>query len=512
MTTQTVQELFGDINTRLAAIGESVSEEKLKTMINERLDQLLTDETFVRKMRFGSTAGTPKLVGSKFARWGLGVADVEWLMDVLESAQRVGRSPGPSEELRNAFKEISEAVYIPEAQVREMDRKAIDNLFPRIPRAWLHGRDQALHAQGRYEEMEAYQRALAAAGQRTADSGSTGAMDTAESGYGSQLVGAQYVRDLWDGARAESRIFALLDTFEMTDPTAYLPVEADLPEMLFVAENTIRDPSVYTPKKTGSQRVQVDAKKFVIHQIWSGEMEEDSIIPLVAYYRRQAQLSLAHYSDSLVLNGDTTTGGAQINTSSDPAATEKHYLALDGIRHVGLVDNTGNQKDMSGAAITFDALLHARGRMIDATYLFDWGHPNRAEDLVYAAEPNTADAIALLAEFITIDKFGSNATVLTGQVGRIGQHPLIPSMALSKTLATGFVHASTGNNYGVVVPFNRRGFKIGWRRRIKVETERIAATDQSRIVYSLRLGMGRYSPTGAVGGIECADIVFDILL
>ena len=158
MSTQTVQELFNDINTRLATIGESVSEEKLKALINERLDQLLTDEKFVRKMRFGQ-AGEPKLSGSKFARWGLGVADIEWLFDVLESAQRVGRSPGPSEELRNAFKEISEAVYIPEAQIREMDRKAIDNLFPRIPRAWLAGRDQALHAEGRYEEMAAYQRA-----------------------------------------------------------------------------------------------------------------------------------------------------------------------------------------------------------------------------------------------------------------------------------------------------------------------------------------------------------------
>ena len=46
------------------------------------------------------------------------------------------------------------------------------------------------------------------------------AMDTAESGFGQQLVGAQYVAELWRGARASSRIFALIPTFEMTDPTA----------------------------------------------------------------------------------------------------------------------------------------------------------------------------------------------------------------------------------------------------------------------------------------------------
>jgi len=345
---------------------------------------------------------------------------------------------------------------------------------------------------------------------RTADSGSTGAMDTADSGYGSSLIGAQYVRDLWEAARAESRVFGLIDAFEMTDPVAYLPVEADLPELLFVTENTIRDATAYTPKKTGSNRVTVTAYKFIIRQIWSGEMEEDSIVPFIPYLRRQAQISLAHYCDSAVLNGDTTTGGAQLNTSSDPAGTEKHYLAFDGIRHVGLVDNTGNQKDMSGGAITFDALLKARGRMIDSTYLFDWGHPTRPEDLVYVAEPNTADAVALLGEFITVDKFGNNATVLNGQVGRIGQHPFISSMALGKTLATGLIHASTGNNYGVVVVFNRRGFKVGWRRRVKLETDRMVSTDQTQMVYSLRMGFGRYSPTGAASGIECADIVFDI--
>jgi len=129
---------------------------------------------------------------------------------------------------------------------------------------------------------------------------------------------------------------------------------------------------------------------------------------------------------------------------------------------------------------------------------------------VYAAEPTTADAIALLDEVLTLDKMGPAATVLTGQQGRIGPHPLISSMALSKTLNTGFVHASTGNNYGVVVPFNRRAFKVGWRRRIKVESERLIGTDQTQMVYSLRLGFGRYSPTGAASGIEGADVIFNI--
>ena len=500
MGTEVQEQVLRDIGERLAALGESVSEERIRGIVQGYLDEVLANPggELIRKMRFGG-GGDARLAGSKFARWGLGVADVEFLHDLMEAGQRSGMTRrGPSEELQQAFRDITEAVYLPEDEVRRIDQRAIDNLFPRVPAAWLFGSDRELQARGQWWRTQAYQAALRA-------------MDTAESGYGSQLIGAQYVGDLWEGARTESRVFNLLNTFEMTDPTAYLPVEADLPEMLWVSESTANNSSAYSTVKTGSNRVAVSARKFVIHQMWSGEMEEDSIIPFVPFLRRQAMLSLAHYADSLVLNGDTTnaaTGNINLD-DADPADT-KHYLAFDGVRHVGLVDNTANQKD-AGGAITYDMLKQQQTRMIDRTYLMDWGHPTRPEDLVYVAEPATADAIALLDEVITVDKFGANATVLTGQVARIGQHPLITSIAMSLTEADGKVSNTAGNNTkGQVVAFNRRGLVVGWRRRVKLETERIPASDQWRMVYSLRLGLGRFTPTGAASGIEWADVIYNI--
>jgi hypothetical protein len=408
---------------------------------------------------------------------------------------------GPSEELRNTFSAISEAMYLPQEEIQKIDKRALDGLFPRIPIQWFYGKDRELVKKGAWELTQAYQQAIRA-------------MDTAESGYGSQLVGAQYVSDLWSGARRENRIFSLLDSFEMTDPTAYVPVEVDIPEMTFVGESTTYNASNYGTVKTGSQRVQIDAKKFIIHQMWSGEMEEDSIIPFIPFLRRQAQLSLGYYPDSLVLNGDTTnaaTGNINLD-DADPADT-KHYLAVDGIRHVGLVDNTANQKDMAGAEITYKEMLAARGRMVDAANKVDWGHPIDPSDLIYVADVDTADQLAALDVVITVDKYGAGATIRTGELGMIGRHPLIGSLAVSKTEADGKVSTTGANNIrGQVVVFNRRGFKVGWRRRVKLETERIPATDQSRLIYSLRLGFGRFSPTGAASGIEAADVIFNILL
>lgn len=504
----TIEELMQDIKQRLDAMKADFSEEKIRGMVTQYLSALDDNDPIVRKMRFGKNETPAPLIGTKYARWNLAIEDIEFLFDLQESLRGQKRVDsdaggsmyeGPSEGLRNTWNAVSKAIYLPMETVREIDRKAIDNLFPRVPVSAFFGKDRELAARGAWQETQAYQAAMRA-------------MDSAESGYGSQLVGAGYVRDLWTAARAESRLMGLIDTFEMTDPTVYLPVEVDIPELLFVGESTAANSSNYTTVKTGSNRVSVSAKKFVIHQMWSGELEEDSIIPFIPFLRRQAQLSLAHYGDSLVANGDDTnaaTGNINLD-DADPADT-KHYLAFDAIRHAGLVDNTNNSKDMAGP-ITFAELRNVKARMLDTTYLHDWGHPNDPSDLIYAADPTTADQIATLDEVINW-KIQAGQQLLNGQVSQVLGHPVIAAMAISKTEADGKVSTTGSNNVkGQVMSFNRRGAKWGWRRRVKLETERIPATDQTRLVYSMRAGLGRYTPTGAASGIEWADVIRDISL
>lgn len=106
----------------------------------------------------------------------------------------------------------------------------------------------------------------------------------------------------------------------------------------------------------------------------------------------------------------------------------------------------------------------------------------------------------------------NQATLFNGQVTKVFGHPVIASIALKKSDTTGYVDADTaGNNlYGSIVTFNRNGLKWGWRRRIQVETTRKAEVDQNYIISSLRLGLGRFTPTGAASGIEWADITYYI--
>lgn len=480
--------LLRDVAARLDSIQHNNLTEKQVKEIAEGIvkNAQQDDPEAYRKMRFGQADAS--LLGSKFARHNLTASDIEMLYDITKAAQNAHMGPGPSTELTNAFNAVSKATYMDEATVKSIDKTAIDNMFPRVRKGI------ATKA-----ELDAY----------------TKAMDSQESGAGQQLIGAQYAADLWEAARPVSRVFSLVDTFEMTAPTAYLPVEADIPEMLFVSESTtpLAFTTPYTASNTGSNRVQVDARKFVIHQIWSGELEEDSIIPFLPFLRRQAALAIGHYSDSLVLNGDTVTAASGNVNSNDaaPAAT-RHYLAFDGLRKAGLVNNTANSLALGGA-ITYNALRNQLNRMIDVTRFHDWGHPINPEDLVFITDPRTAEQINQLDEVLTIDKYGPGATVLTGELARIGRNPLISSMAMSLTPSNGLVSATPANNIrGQVVCANMRGLKAGWRRRIKVETERMIGSDQARIVYSMRMGLGRFTPTGAASGIEFVDVLSNIIL
>jgi len=504
MNTNELGTMLNDVQARLKSLPEHVTsddafEKRAAAIARQIVEAAINDPSseFHRKLKFAGSE--PRIAGSKFARHGLTASDVEFLYDLQMAERANGRGRGPSADLENAFKSISDAVYMPESDVRAIDQRALDNLFPRIPVASYAGADRDLAAKGMWWATDAY---------RTATKAS---MDTTQSGYGNQIIGAQYVRDLWMAARTESRVFALLNSFEMTDPVAYLPVEADLPEMLLYGESTSSTQSPNPSVNSGTNRVSITAQKLGFNQYWSGEMDEDSLIPFVPFLRQQLAVATAHYMDSLVLNGDTTTASTgNINLVDSTPGSTKHYLAFNGIRRVGLTDNTGNSKNANGA-LTYSLLKEQQKRMRNDTYLQDWGHPTNPADLVYVCDPDTADKAAMLDEVITVDKFGTNATVLTGQIGRVGQNALITSMAMAKTNATGNVSNTSANNTkGQVVAFNRNGFKVGYRRRVRVETWRDIRTDQNVLALYVRVGFGRYSPTGAASGIDAADVLYNI--
>ena len=421
------------------------------------VESIIKSGDIARKIKFAGDANTHN---SKFA--GLTSGDIQLLHQIMKAGQSMGKR-GPSEELERAYNHVSKNFI------------------------W--------NVKGNFAP---YRKAT---------------QNEGAAGYGQELIGVQYVSELWDAARQDSRVFGLLDTFQMNAPQAYLPVVADLPEPILFAENTTENSFVAGTGRAGSNRVLVTAKKMLINQIWTYELEEDAIIPFLPFLRAELAASLAFYSDSVILNGDTTNAATgNINSDDADPADTKFYLAFDGIRHVGLVDNTANGVDCAGA-LSLAKLASLKGKMIDSTYLIDWGHPVRSSDLVFVCDPQTADRLAQLDQVVTVDKFGPQAGVLNGQVGNILGSPVISTMAMGLTEADGKISATAANNTkGQLVAFNRNAFKVGLKGGLSIELERMPGMQQSRLVAGFRLGLGRYAPSGSASSIEGASVLYNITL
>lgn len=420
--------------------------------------QNLAQEQTARRLPVAD-AGT---AGSKFA--GLSGSDVAFLHDLVKSGAVLGLKP--SEELANAAKALNRPALITPASKH-------GNFRP-----WTKA-----------------------------------TLNEGASGYGQQLVPVQYVSELWDAARERSKLFGLIRSFEMTAPSAYLPVAADLPEPDLVSENTTANSFRAETSRAGSNNVAVTAKTMLFNQVFTEELEEDSLIPFVPFLREMLANAVAFYSDAVILNGDTTNAATgNINSDDADPADTKYYLAFDGLRHVGLVDNTANGSDCGGA-LSLAKLAALKGLMVDKTYLIDWGHPANADDLIFVCDPGSADAIGLLDQAVTVDKFGPQAGVKVGQVANILGNPVIATMAMGLTEADGKISATAANNTkGQVVLLNRQAFAVGIRKEISFDLVRDPRMGQISLVSRFRLGFGRYAPSGSASSINGAAVLYNISL
>ena len=97
--------------------------------------------------------------------------------------------------------------------------------------------------------------------------------------------------------------------------------------------------------------------------------------------------------------------------------------------------------------------------------------------------------------FQTMDKVGPNATLLSGQIGLIGQTPVLVSDAFP-TKAGGAATASTNIGAICVAPAN---FIAGSQRGLRMDTQELVETQRRVMVASLRTGMTQLSTVNGMG-------------
>ena len=311
-----------------------------------------------------------------------------------------------------------------------------------------------------------------------------------QTGFGDEWVPDLWSQQIWHKARQDNTILPLFQSIEMPSNPFELPIEGTDPTVYFVPESqdeahlTLAAGNPIPDSKVGSGKVTLSAKKLALRVGFSSELVEDAVIPVLNIYREQAVRAIADSIDHVLLNGDTTTSGTG-NINSDhaaPAGTSK-VLALNGLRHLPLVDKTANALNLNGAPTL--------AKMREARFKMPGKYAARPSDLAWLVDSGTYAALLSINEFLTMDKAGPLATAQTGQIGFVDGIPVFVSAEMPLSEADGKVGSGT-NDKGTALCAYRPGWYVGYRRKIAVSVDYLSYYDSYQLTATVRLAFVRF--------------------
>jgi hypothetical protein len=321
------------------------------------------------------------------------------------------------------------------------------------------------------------------------------------SSYGTEWVGTAYSAMIWEKIRADCRVAAMIPSDVIPDgySSMYWPLESTDLSFYKVPEATAGDATLHVPaatvasSKLGTAQKQITVGKLGARGVYSGEMEEDSLIRFAPQLRTQLQKTGTEYLESLIIDGDTeTTVATNINiidgATGTPAATD-WFLLTNGFRKLALVTNAANSRSAGGSLVIED---YAQTLKLMGTAGIAAADPSQ---LAFVVDGNVHYANMLLPEVKTKD-VNSAATVENGFVTRFFGVPVMPSWQMHRqsakrmTNAAGKITSSDGGNlYGEIIAVRWDQWKQAYKRRMTLTTTYVANADVYEIVALMRWGL-----------------------
>jgi hypothetical protein len=315
--------------------------------------------------------------------------------------------------------------------------------------------------------------------------------------YGDEWVGVAYSNALWEAIRAATFVADKLPKIEVPPghESIVIPLESGDPTFYKVSEATDTGTSGWpnatiTSSQMGTAQKTLSLVKMGARVLWSGELEEDSLIPFVAQLRMQLQKGGAEQLEHAIIDGDTaTTASTNINDIGGTPGGSEMYLLFNGFRKSCLVTTTANSR--SGGAITDVDFLETLKLMGTAGL-------NGADvtKVAFIQDGNVRWKTLEIATVKTRDVF-SSPTIENGALNGIWGYPVYTSYQMHRTSSVRKANTdgkvdettTTNNTTGSILAVRWDQWMLGYRRRMTMETTRIARADTTEIVALARLGL-----------------------
>jgi len=302
------------------------------------------------------------------------------------------------------------------------------------------------------------------------------------SGTGDELVPTGMAGEMWDDFFAASRIAGDLPSQPMpTDPfdiTLGFGTRTWRKGSQGIASSVA---DVATAKSTLTSTEQITEDN------WTYNLDEDSVIAMMPALRANLAQSGGEQMDRFIVNADATaTSTGNINLDDSTPDADSYYLSegQDGMRHLALVDNTGQGSDASGAVsdTVMTTLLAKLGK-----YGLDYNSCRIVPDI------KTYLAMLGMSNVVTFDKYGSAATIVSGELARYRGIPVIPSAVVPLTEADGKCSVTGASNVkGQILAYNRNFWRLGFRRGLTIEVDRLIQRRLLIMVTSFRIAIAAH--------------------
>lgn len=305
-----------------------------------------------------------------------------------------------------------------------------------------------------------------------------GSWDTIEDGAGGGSLGSQD----WIGMQYATSVIPVKDVIPRVAGVFPVVLKAKgssatrLPSITADEDATIEGEATAYTDLTGaapnissppSSFIEIDPRiKHSKGWLMSTEMTEDAVIDMLPYAQQYVTLILRKSIDRAVLNGQSVDEAAMDGTNG--------WTCANAYRGASVGTSNNSLRRYSHVTLSGSTELDAGGSPLDSSMIFQarkklgvWGET--AEDVVVI--PNILAYLDLVNDasdrVVTVDKFGPNATIVTGSVGKIGGMDVIPTSAIKSNLGTDGDAATTGATTSCVLA-NRTGWVLGMGRDVTV--------------------------------------------
>jgi len=459
--------------------------EQLKAAVAVERQKWEAEAAKSRRLPLGGEAPHQARFGVTRKYDALKAADLAFAVEMLQTVQRRNGGAGPSEA---ALKALAIKVTEDKTEIGEVGREALKaiGLNP----------DDALDAT-KANELNY----------------------TTQAGFGDEFVPTVWSSQVWVAVRAASFVFDKLPAKEFSGPgdTFTIPIEGADPTWYRIGQATDLNATTGRPDATiGDSKVATGNLNMVLGKVgarvpYTGEMNEDSIVPWAAQVREQTENSFSEQMEHLVIDGDTATGATtNINhiggTPTSTGTKQDLFLTFNGFRKSPLVTTTANSYNASGTLV--DTVYLEILKLMGTAGLIGAD----AARVDFIQDPNVTWKVQTLVSVKTRDVF-TNATLENGMFKGIWGYKVYTSYfmhyksAVRKANTAGKVDITTpaNNTTGAILGVRWDQWLAGWKRHMVMKLQDIPDSDAQQLIATARLGLVQRDTEGSA-------IAFNVLV